>query len=238
MIMKNVVIVEDNKREADVISNYLHRYGLENGTSFQVTRYCDALTFLAAYKPEYDIVFLDIEMPGINGVDAARKLREADSEVAIIFVTNMVQFAVNGYEVGALDFIVKPVEYYNFSMKMHRAMRLCAIKSESGDELTVQTGTGLKRIKIAAIKYIEVLGHHLLFHTFGGETDVCGSLKDMEEKLRGYHFSRCNNCYLVNLKYVSGINGASAISDGEEIQISRRRKKSFVDDLTVYLGDN
>lgn len=235
-IMWKVIMVEDDDASAAKIREYLERFGRENGEKFDIRRYADAVTFLTEYDADCDIVLMDIEMPDLSGMDASRKLRETDSEVTLIFITNLVQYAVSGYEVSALDFIVKPVSYYNFVLKIKRALRDRRLKSEKSEELSLSCESGVRRVAIAAVKYIEVAGHHLIFHTFDGIVDVCGTLKDMETELAGKHFSRCNNCYLVNLKHVSEIGASSCVVGGEEVQISRRRRKSFIDELTMFVG--
>ena len=88
------------------------------------------MDFLEAYRPDFDLVFLDIELPLLNGIETARRLRELDSVVALVFITNMEQYAVNGYEVDALDFVVKPINYYRFSSMMRKALRIIARKEE------------------------------------------------------------------------------------------------------------
>ena len=234
--MWKAAVVEDEREAAERIADYLGRFGEENGETFDVSYYGDAEAFLAGYDPECDIVFMDIQLPDMSGMDAARALRAVDSEVTLVFVTSMVQYAVSGYEVSALDFIVKPVSYPNFAMKMKRVLRERRLRAPRSDELSLSGEGGVRRVSVSSVKYIEVVGHHLIFHTFDGDADVCGALGEMEKTLAGKGFSRCNNCYLVNLRHVSEIRPASCIVGGEEVQISRRRRKAFMDDLTAYVG--
>ena len=234
--MWTAAVVEDEREAAERIAEYLGRFGEENGETFDVSYYGDAEAFLAGYDPECDIVFMDIQLPDMSGMDAARALRAVDSEVTLVFVTSMVQYAVSGYEVSALDFIVKPVSYPNFAMKMKRVLRERRLRAPRSDELSLSGEGGVRRVSVSSVKYIEVVGHHLIFHTFDGDADVCGALGEMEKTLAGKGFSRCNNCYLVNLRHVSEIRPASCIVGGEEVQISRRRRKAFMDDLTAYVG--
>ena len=234
--MWKAAVVEDEREAAERIAEYLGRFGEENGETFDVSYYGDAEAFLAGYDPECDIVFMDIQLPDMSGMDAARALRAVDSEVTLVFVTSMVQYAVSGYEVSALDFIVKPVSYPNFAMKMKRVLRERRLRAPRSDELSLSGEGGVRRVSVSSVKYIEVVGHHLIFHTFDGDADVCGALGEMEKTLAGKGFSRCNNCYLVNLRHVSEIRPASCIVGGEEVQLSRRRRKPFMDDLTAYVG--
>ena len=234
--MWKAAVVEDEREAAERIAEYLGRFGAENGETFDVSYYGDAEAFLAGYDPECDIVFMDIQLPDMSGMDAARALRAVDSEVTLVFVTSMVQYAVSGYEVSALDFIVKPVSYPNFAMKMKRVLRERRLRAPRSDELSLSGEGGVRRVSVSSVKYTEVVGQQLIFPTFDGDADVCGALGEMEKTLAGKGFSRCNNCYLVNLRHVSEIRPASCIVGGEEVQISRRRRKAFMDDLTAYVG--
>ena len=120
--MPNIALVEDEPEAADVLAAFIARYADEKGLELAVTRFGNAMDFEMTHQ-HFDLVFMDIQMPGINGMEAAQLMRTYDSETPIIFVTNLAQYAVKGYEVDALDFIVKPVTYFNFRMRMDKAMR-------------------------------------------------------------------------------------------------------------------
>ena len=109
--MLRCAIVEDSPRELEHLKECLARYSAERDIPLETTAFGDAASFLEHYRADYDIVFMDIELPGINGMEAAHRLREIDRQVILIFVTNMAQFAVKGYEVDALDYIIKPAQY-------------------------------------------------------------------------------------------------------------------------------
>ena len=139
--MVNIAIVEDDKSQAEQLESTLSRYSNEFRDPLKTTVFYNAMAFLNKYSGEYDIVFMDILMPMLNGMDASRLLREKDEKVMVIFVTNMQQYAIQGYEVGAFDFILKPVRYPEFKLKFTRAMSKLMpqkkvasilIKSESG----------------------------------------------------------------------------------------------------------
>lgn len=107
----SIAIVEDNDMEAQVLKEYLQRYASEMDSTIEIVRFNSGFKFLDGYKAKYDAVFMDIEMPDMDGMTAARKLRTYDKNIAIIFVTNMAKYAINGYEVDALDYFLKPVHY-------------------------------------------------------------------------------------------------------------------------------
>ncbi len=104
-----LAIVEDEKQDSDLLQSHIHHFFTENcpDDSFQVTVFDNAGVFIEQYRPDYDLIFLDIQMPGLNGMEAATALRKKDSSVLLVFVTNMAQYAVRGYDVNAAGFILK-----------------------------------------------------------------------------------------------------------------------------------
>lgn len=228
--MIKAVIVEDKKSEADVLKEYLARFGEETGEQVTVEWFCSADKFLYKYNGGYDVCFMDIEMPGINGMDAARKLRKIDGSVALIFVTNLAQFAICGYEVDALDYFLKPVKYYDLKLRMERVRKMCAA-SESMRMVSVDGGTNY--IGLRDVTYIESDNHVLKYHTFSGvytSRDI--SMKQAENNYRQYGFARCNVCYLVNLRYCTAVRENTAVVGGEELAVSRAKRKEFLKALS------
>ena len=128
--MIRIALIEDESEAKDLFVANLDRYSKEHGIGFTVAHFCNAMTFLESYKPVYDIVFMDIRMPDMNGLDAAHRLRQLDPSVILIFLTNLSQYAVRGYEVNALDFIVKPISYYVLVLKLERALH--RLENEGG----------------------------------------------------------------------------------------------------------
>ena len=116
--MKHIAVVEDDSSASQQIQNYLSLYQKENEQEFSVTVFADGLSILEDYHPIWDIILMDIEMPLMDGMTAAKCIRELDQSVIIIFITNMAKYAIKGYEVGALDFVLKPVSYFAFSLKI------------------------------------------------------------------------------------------------------------------------
>lgn len=174
-------------------------------------------------------------MPGINGIDAAKELREIDESVTLIFVTNMANLAVKGYEVEALDFIIKPVKYDSFAMKMDRAMKV--VKGKKSVDISIRVDRSLKIISASKITYIEVIHHTLVYHTQEGVIKSRGTLEVLEKQLEKENFVRCNACYLVNMKYITEVSGDDVMVAGCTIKISRAKKKSFMQAFTNYLGN-
>lgn len=233
--MINIAIVEDETSEAERLADYLRRYEKEtNGTEFHIVRFSDGIAFLTDYKAEFDIIFMDIEMPDLDGMTTAHKLRLQDPDAILVFVTNMAQFAVKGYEVDAMDFMVKPVPYDNFKLKVARAVKRLECKRD--DKMVVYGRNGASVVMIPKIRYIEVVNHMLTFYTVDGTVSATGTLKNAEEKLAGRGFSRANSCYLVNLDYVTGFSDGIAEVGEDKLPVSRSHRKHFMKDVADHLG--
>ncbi len=233
--MIKIAIVEDSPSASDKLLEYLDVYARKSGEAFESVVFRDAISFLTGYKSIYDIVFMDIELPHLDGMAAAEKLRRLDKKILLVFVTNMAQFAVKGYEVDAFDYLVKPVGYNNFELKLKKAIALIRLNS---DVVVINKTSGMLRIPAREIRFIESSGHKIVYHTDDGEMTSSGdSLSELEEKLKPSGFLRCNNCYLVNFRHILSVRGyVITIYGGEELQISRPRKKNFMIELADWLG--
>ena len=196
--MVNSAIVEDDKSQAEQLESTLSRYSNEFRVPLKTTVFYNAMAFLNKYSGEYDIVFMDILMPMLNGMDASRLLREKDDKVMVIFVTNMQQYAIQGYEVGAFDFILKPVRYPEFKLKFTRAMSKLMPQKKVASIL-IKSESGIVRLTPDQILYVEVQQHHCVYHTRQGDFRQYQTMKSVELQLGEYGFARCNNYLLVNL---------------------------------------
>lgn len=224
--MIKIAIVEDEEAQRTALKNYLEKYGEEHGYSFTIKTFSNAISFLDNYPADYAAVFMDIRMPYMNGMDAAHRLRELDKSVIIVFVTSLMQYAINGYEVNALDYIVKPITYGDFALKMARLVKRLPENGET--RLIIPTSSGKVKLNPSEILWLESVGHHVVYHTAEGNYTRYSSLTAAEKELRGLGFFRCSSCYVVNLVYVKGVKGYTVTVGGDELQISQPRKKAFM----------
>lgn len=234
--MYQIAIVEDELDAADALAAFLGRYATEREAEFEITRFTSAMEFEVTRR-RFDLVFMDIQMPGINGMEAAHLLRTYDEDTPIIFVTNLAQYAVKGYEVDALDFIVKPVTYYNFRMRMDKAMR--HIRRNAGRSLTLTTRDGMRVVPLADIEYVEVSRHDLSYHIYGEDAPfvVYGSLKAFEEDVAGGPFVRISASCAVNMNQVRFVRGQTVImKGGDTLYFSRSRRREALATITNFLG--
>ena len=233
--MIHVAVVEDEEKYREQLSEFLSRYGKEKGISIQTRIYCDGIDILDEYAGQFEVILLDIRMKHIDGMEAARKIREKDKEVIIIFITNMAQYAIRGYAVDALDYVLKPVSYFAFSQRLNRA--ISRMKKRETKIIMVNMKGGMVRINVANIYYIESQGHTLILHTILGNYETTGKMKEMEEKLAEMNFCRGNKGYLINLQHVERIQDGCALVKGENLTLSRARRKVFMEALTRYWGE-
>lgn len=232
----NIAIVEDENDAAETLTKMINKYQADGGgDSFRITRYANALTFLMEDCLKFDIIFLDIQLPDINGLETARKIREKDEDIIIVFVTNMAQYAVESYEVHAYDFILKPVKYGHFLMKFKRVLKALEHKCND-DMITLSTRFEKKRVRILDIIFVEVINHDLFFHLSNDEFRITGTMNEIEKQLAPYHFVRLSVGYLANLKYVTAVRGEYAVVGGQELRISRSRRQAFMTTFAKYAG--
>lgn len=229
-----IAIIEDDPEEAATLRSHFDRFAIENGEEFEIKWFQDGDTFLNDYQTIYDLVLMDIDLPGINGITTAEHLRRMDRSVALVFVTNLARYATKGYAVDAMDFLLKPVSYMNFSMTVQRALLRCCHNSQS--DLLINIPDGVYRISISRVKYIEMTNHTLIYHTTEGILNSFGNLKDVESRLPPMQFVRCNRCYLVNLAFVRAVRGHTLVLDSDEFQISRPKRTAVLEALNNYLG--
>lgn len=234
--MIRVALVDDEETAAEQLRECLLQYGRETGTEFETVCFPTGDAFLSKYrKGLFQMVLMDIDMPGHDGLSVGRRLRRADQEVILIFVTNLAQYAINGYEVNALDFVLKPVNYYSFRLKIKKALDVLRWRADTW--LLIPSGGDMLRVKMSDILYIEVQKHDLIFHTGRRQIHSHGTLKAVEEQLDSGSFFRCNYCYLINLSHVTRTSGGMVTVGGDELPISRSRKKEFLRQLTRFYGE-
>lgn len=234
--MIKIAIVEDEEDVAKNTSEFIRRYMSENNIEYKAKWFPSGESFLFSDVNEFDIILLDIQLQKMDGMTVAKKVREGNQEVAIVFVTSLAQYAINGYEVGALDFIIKPLNYYNFALKFRRAVN-CALRNVD-DNIVVRNRLQTNVIRIQDILYVETVGHAVTYHTKNGTFQTTGTMKKIKNELSNYPFSLCNQSFLVNLRYVTQADSSFVVVKDEKLAMSRTRRKEFMGDLNKYLADN
>ena len=232
--MYHVAIVEDEASFSAQLQEFLNQYQKEHDITFKLSVFSDGAQILEQYQNIYDIILLDIEMPQVNGMQAAQEIRRMDTDVVLMFITNMASYAIHGYEVGAFDFVMKPVNYYTFAMKLTRAIK--RVRRKEQKQILLTLSDGVKKFGIQQIYYVEVQNRMLHYYTNEGEYIVRGTMASVSQMLAPYPFAKCNHWYIVNLMHVTEVRKNTAIVGGYELEISRRCRSAFLKALTEYVG--
>ena len=232
--MITLALVEDTAFDRRMLRDCIDQYSMETGTSFTITEYNNGRDFLDHCHDAPDLIFMDIVMDEMDGMSTARKLRQTNDSSLLVFVTSMLQYAVQGYSVDAMDFLVKPVSYPLFKLCMDRVVK--KLQQNAPALLRFSNRDGSWSIPAAEISYIESLDHKIYVHTKDRMLPVDGTLAAMEKQVASLPFFRCHVSYLVNLAFVERISGNDVWVNGERLSISRYRRKDFLDAWSAYVG--
>lgn len=236
--MLKIAIVEDCDEDAAVLTEHIQRYSNESGYRFEINRIVTVLNFVSDYRPIYDLIFFDIVMPEMNGMEAARRIREIDRSVVLAFITNMAQYAIEGYEVEAAAFIVKPASYEAFREKMIKLVKL-GEKAHKKAPLLVGDNYGRNvRIFASDVYYILKDKNYVYFYEADGVYKKREELKLTLPKLKGVPFIQINSGCCVNLDYLDEILLKSVKIKGKEFPVARARRKTFIENYMSYLNGN
>lgn len=232
--MIRIALVEDDDACRKQLREFIERYGASTEQKLTVTEFGDGDEIALEYKAVYDIILMDIEMRFMDGMTAAEEIRRVDNEVLIIFITNSPQYAIKGYSVNALDYVLKPVSYYALSQRLERAVALLSRRTRRF--LPIAARGGARKVELTQLYWVESQGHELVYHTAEGLLTAPGSMQETEKRLAGDSFFRCNKGCLVNLEHVDALDGEDAIVHGERVPIARARRRSFLDALNNYIN--
>ncbi|MBD3949575.1 response regulator transcription factor [Tuanshanicoccus lijuaniae] len=230
-----IAIVDDRIESQQILAQYIQKNASKMDRDVEITCFNDGIELIDRYQSSFDIIYLDVEMAIMDGMTTAKKIRQTDSEVLIVFVTNHAQVAIQGYSVEAVDFLLKPLNPFTFEEHFKKIVR--KVKRVDDAVLVKVSGT-VKRVNQSSILYLESQGHYIDFVTDREKFTLIDSMKNLEAKLDATRFYRCNNSYIINFEHVDHIDKSAGVAYiGEHaIQISRARKKECVERFTQYLG--
>ena len=231
--MLHIAVVEDEEIHRKTLVGYIRDY-LGGREAYECATFEDGAEFLARQPQDLDILFLDIVMGHSNGIDVAHTVRSHNDNVIIIFVTQAVQYALEGYGVHASDFLVKPLYYTSFCHSMQRA--LATLKRRAPNMLRIEFDKTTSYVDISTILYVETRSKGTLVHAQSGDFGCSESLRSLEERLGPLGFGRCHQAYLVNVTHVQTIRKTELLVGQAWLPISRARREAFVSLLVHEVG--
>lgn len=234
--MLHIAICDDEKEFVTHLTRLLEQYSAESGEEIKVTAYYDGLDLIEKYDATIDLIFLDIQMRLVNGLEAAKRIRQMDENVGLIFLTTLTQYGLEGYKYQATNYIIKPIKYVRLKAEMNQWLK--RYKKNDSPSLVISNSSGKYKVFLKSLRYVETFDRNLLLHT-EQENIVCyKNMKEMERELNDKGFARCHTSYIVNLSYVKGIHKLELeLISGEKLPISQPRRKEFTERLTEYWGD-
>ena len=235
--MIKIAFCDDDLSVLKELSVLTDRYRVERNQDIVYAAFHSPMELLAEVErgSGLDIIFLDVMMPGQDGISTAREIRRYDTSVKIIYLTSSAEYAVDSYTVGAYFYQMKPIWQESFYRLMDSVISECHKDEEKS--LILRGKTRIARLDLDKLQYCEVTGRTLLFHRKDGEIlDSFGKLDDLCEQLKDYDcFVRCHRSYLINMDYVQSIsNRAITMSDGTQIPIPHGRYSELKDKFFAY----
>lgn len=234
-MIRRIAVCDDEPDISRQISLYLKQIESERGDSFEIFYYSSGDELLRFLPPDTDVLLLDIGMNGLSGMDTARQLRGRGSDVAIIFITSMTEYAMEGYEVHAFSFLAKPIQYAALRRSLYEVF--AQMDQKQGASLVASDNSGSRIIDLNQLLYAEVLQHQTSFVFLDGRYSYKLPLSDVEKQAAQHGFFRCHKSYLVSFRKIEKIDFDSVIMcNGDRIPISKHRRKDFLSAYARFMG--
>lgn len=231
--MVRIAVVEDDPGHRKTLVGYVRQF-FSDGEAYECLTFSDGADYLAAARTDVDVLFLDIVMERSNGLEVARRVREADERVVIVFVTEAVQYALEGYTVQASDFLVKPLYYTSFRSAMLRALATLRRRAPRLVEIPFDKSSVL--LDAGTIVFVETRGKRTAVHTTTGEYACNLTMRELEGLLGPHGFSRCHQAFIVNVAFIESIRKTEVVVRGHTVPISRNRREKFIETVLREVG--
>lgn len=226
-----IAVCDDNKEYIDEICRLIKLY--EGKYTFEIDIFMSGEEFIQCNK-KYDIIFLDIEMQAISGLDVAASIRSKKDDAIIIFITSYVNYISDTFRLGAFQFLVKPFSEEDFKIDFERAINTYISKHM---KYMVKWREKIFYIEYNEIIYIEAYDRHLYIITENQKYECVGKITEAYDKLKLYGFIRCHQGYIVNVRKIKMID-KSGVMMGNMVQlpVSRKYKSELQDGFNMYLA--
>lgn len=235
--MYHIAICDDEDTLICELKDKLERYAAGTDKEFRFFIYHDGSELLDNYRPDYDLIFMDIKMEQIDGLKTAEAIRKIDSTVGLIFLTSLKQYVWKGYEFGAVNYLLKPVKMNILTMELDRYFA----RYQGRDEpyISFSNNSGTYKVLYKNISYAETYKRNVMLHFEGQEQIIYQNMKKLSSLLRSMpQFVHCHQSFIVNLSFVKGVEGLELLlTTGERLPISQPKRKEFMKKLTEYMGE-
>ncbi|MDU1538258.1 MAG: LytTR family DNA-binding domain-containing protein [Paeniclostridium sordellii] len=233
--MIKIAICEDKKEQQELLKTYINQIFEALYIKYKLEIFNSGEELLENYQNDTDVLLLDIQMGQINGMDTARKIRSIDDKVEIIFITSLIEYALEGYEVRAYRYLIKPVKYENLKENIINCIKEVDIKNKY--IIVKEQGNQIK-LDINEITYVEVQKETITIHTLNEVYKTNGTMINIEKDIDCDRFFRCHKSFLVNLEHIKSIKQYTAIlENSEEVPVSRYRFKETKDKFFDLIED-
>lgn len=233
--MIRIAICEDEKEQQELLKNYIEKIFEKLYIKYSLDIFNSGEELLEKYSKDIDLILLDIQLGEINGMDTARKIRVLDNNVEIIFITSLVEYALEGYKVRAYRYLVKPVKYEDIKENIINCIKEVEIKNKY---IIIKKQGHQIKLDINEITYIEVQKETITIHTLNGVYKINGTMNNIEKEIDCSRFFRCHKSFLVNLEHIKIIKQYIAIlENNEEVPVSRYRFKETKDKFFDLIED-
>lgn len=234
--MIKIAICDDEPYFIERIEKMLRIYEEKSKQSFLIKKYEKPLKLSGAFKEGFQIYFLDLQMPNMNGLELAKAIRETDDRAVIFFVTSYREHVFESFQYGVANYIIKPITQIQIDSEMNRVLR--KLNTFGQEYLTVKNDKGYLKIYFSDIQFIETYGRNVLIHCQGGREEIGHfKMQDLEQQLSASSFIRCHNGYIVNVDYIEWIHELSVkLLSGDIIYTTKTRKKQLIKKLAERMG--
>lgn len=234
-----VVVLEDEEKDCARLKSHIKRYSQEHSVDIEIVTFQNGLDLLKNYSGDFDILFVDIEIPGMDGMKVSEKVRQIDALIPIIITTNMAQYAIKGYEVDALGFIVKPLPFSMLSYYLARALTKCQRnkKLKQNSVITITTASGsMKQLYVDEIRYVVKEKNYIVYDLRSGEQiKERGTMKDIIPRFENTTLKQCTSGCLINLRYIEQKVGNEVYLSDTVFSIAMPFRKTFTKELMDYV---
>lgn len=235
--MFKIAICDDEETLTEHLQALLMQYARQTGKTFSCFAFHDGTALLQNYQPDFDLIFMDIKMEKMNGLETAQEIRKTDSTVGLFFLTSLSQYVWKGYEYGAVNYLLKPMTYGRLKMELDRFF----LRYQGREEgyLSFSNDNGKYKVLYKNLRYAETSKRNVLLHFDDQEQVIYKSMKEVASLLETQRqFARCHASYVVNLSFVKSVQDLEAVlTTGERVPISQPKRKEFMAKLADFWGD-